>query len=453
MNEELKLRALAKRDHRFFVRGYDSKTDEWLFGTEDPRDGVVRLTMDRSNPRRSGIHNALLDILSGRNPGREGVRIKVGPMPRDLGRNGVDENEGRVQIVDLEETELSREARKIVVDGKVVGDWSKELDRAVGRFSDTLVIDRALEEALRLEGNNEIFQGAVWARAREYAAKELGYPLDDPRLSEKEFRRFAPGSLQEALLGAEPDADGKSLRRVRYDPSMELAAQNEEFQSLLDDLGEGRPVDTAQMHQMAINYGVQRALVEHIGGVCAEENTEKKAQDALLADKILLHGHPTRTDDEFRAGSREAGRQLGTQAVGALMELNAVAGGTPLRGSAKDDLRFHAEVMAELETVPGFASLAPNEKLEVYLGAAARRLERYSVREREAVYTEQVKVAVPERKNEMRSPQGGGGRYSRDPTREALFGQRETAIERIEKGALALAGVAGELEKAPTLDL
>jgi hypothetical protein len=34
-----------------------------------------------------------------------------------------------------------------------------------------------------------------------------------------------------------------------------------------------------------------------------------------------------------------------------------------------------------------------------------------------------------------------------------LFGQRETAIERIEKGALALAGVAGELEKAPTLDL
>jgi len=71
MNEELKLTALAMQGHSFFVRGYDSKTDEWLFGTEDPRDGVVRLTMDRSNPRRSGIHNALLDILSGRNPGRD----------------------------------------------------------------------------------------------------------------------------------------------------------------------------------------------------------------------------------------------------------------------------------------------------------------------------------------------------------------------------------------------
>jgi hypothetical protein len=403
MSPEKRLTDWAAQGTRFFVRGYDSKNDRWLFATDDPEEAPIAIGMDRSNPRRNAIHNTLMEIASRKNPGREGVQFTLGSMPVHAEGDNPNVNEGQVQILDIEETELSREGRKVIVENKVVGEWSQDLDRAVHRFADTMVMDKALAETVRLDGNKQIFQAAIWAKARTFALQELGYKKDDPRLSEEVFKKFAPTSMQEAIYGAEPGPDGK-LRRFCYNPLESQEVQNPTFADMRARSRTLQPGEMGNLHQMAINYGVQRALSEHVGEVCGVDLVLKKAEESLIEQKNLLYGHPKKSDEDYRLSSREAGRQLGANAISGLMHGSSEHRGEMNGWIPRDDL--HIEVLAELERMPNFSTLTKEQRTEAYLTVSLQRLDQYGLRGRQAVYAEQIKVAVAEKKQheEDKSP-------------------------------------------------
>jgi hypothetical protein len=115
---------------------------------------------------------------------------------------------------------------------------------------------------------------------------------------------------------------------------------------------------------------------------------------------------------------------MGSAALAGMIHLTV---GSKLKGLGDGEVAFHREVMEELDALPQFQKLSPTEKFDAYTLVCTERLDRYSFRERMAVYEEQIKAAAPERKQDVKKP---------DPEVDQANEERSKAIRGLAATAL-----------------
>ncbi len=422
MNPEESLRRNFEQGRRVYVRGFDPEKDEWNFEPDDASGQQIVATLDRSNPRRGEIHKILLEVLDGRNPHREGLRMKFGLLPTPK-KPGDEPTGGRVQIIDVGESELSPIGRKVVKEGVVVGEWTRELNRAVEGYGDAQLLTAGVEGIEKLRGDRKEGERVYQAKAIDGAQAllaELG--LTDKYYVAEQLQRFAPRTLADALACFEQRAEGKdAVAQVRYDPMRPFQTQCGRWPATDIEKGQSKDSPAARGRvdaaiSAALNYSVQRALldylVEKIGVSGADDKPALAAYEQKLCDAgILLYTHPGRSEKDYQRASREAARQMGSAVLGCFASFHgAKTPATPENAQSKGDGsaqgfdKLHAEIVGTLGDSPTFKETAPlSEREGAYCAAAKSHFARYAQRELQRVGIEQTK-AVPQKRPENRFP-------------------------------------------------
>lgn len=438
----MNLRRLVDSGVLLNVRRYDDQHDAWIFSTGDDADGEIVATLDRGNPKRSEIHKGLLDVLAGRSTLREGVRVKLGEMPERTDKDGNNLNEGKLQIIDTSPFELPPLARKVVRDGAVIGEWSKELDLAVDRYGDTAVMAVAYEKIAEVAANPDAF-ARMQESAIQHALAEAKRAGLEAFVDERALRRHAARTFEDAASGFEYAGPGKAPGQQSYNPTVRFDAQYLLPEGFFSEPPKASDLQKTCLASALMNYAQQKSMLRVVqdaalavpGPDGGQTNVLSASEAALVAGGQLLYGHPKRTQEDFSRASREVSGQLGAVAIAGVMRLHGAAaapfGLDPLKETSGvgtgDGKTFHDEVMEDTKATPDQATPAsPKEALLAYLQTAKGRLERYAKRERVAVYEEQVKVVAPEKRKDLER-----NAHVQQPE------QKDTSIKAIEAAAKA----------------
>lgn len=389
-----------------WVRRYDARTNEFVVCPKGSK-SEVRVELERSHPKFRDIYAAMSACADGRGSGVKPLRIKIGEITRPARGKGADAEGGKtVRVVeDMEVIESSPTSKRVMTkEGKELGTWTPELDRAVSRHGGMIAYRECLQTLATAEADKS---GVLFADVKERSAKILesvcagaGRTAKD---AEAGVAKFSPGSYSEILDGLQQDPGGRTSARVRYDVTRGFGSQGIEIH------------DREAWLAAATNYSYQRAVAEQYADSCESYASLQPggpkvprlalAEADLVRRHALIGGAPHLSSEDQAAASNETGFRVANAVLqGVMAQRGASAASNEVDALGNKEMPsaiIHDQIKSDVEAsrrkhIEATSALSAGarptfDERAAYFGCGNTLLARYEVDAGKAVRAQQIR--------------------------------------------------------------